>query len=70
MRVWVCANCGEPIEPFFPQDYFDEGGIRCPGSDPGCSPRADRALLTEQQVKAIEIREEGHDRDASLGRTA
>lgn len=55
MKVWVCANCGTPIEPKFPQGVGDEYDFRCPGDDPGCSPRDDRCLMAEEQVDAVEV---------------
>ena len=54
-RVYVCSNCKTPIEPVFPQGYEDTYGFRCPGTNPGCSPREDRELLTEEQVSCVEI---------------
>lgn len=55
MKVWVCSNCGTPIEPVFAQHFDDNYGFRCPGDDLNCSPREDRELLTEGQVEAVEI---------------
>ena len=55
MRVWVCMNCGTPVEPVESQGYDDTGGVRCPGSDPGCSPREDRLLLVAEQWRPIEV---------------
>jgi hypothetical protein len=54
--IWVCSNCGLPVEPFFGEAGYLEGGgegVRCPGLDPECTPREDRELLTPEQVKRV-----------------
>jgi len=72
MKVWVCANCGTPIEPFFPEAQMGEAGtgIRCPGTASGCSPHGSRELLCDHQVKQIETAREGLEAAEILAREA
>jgi hypothetical protein len=57
-KYYVCANCDTPIEIVW-YEYAQYGdpsmAIRCPGNDPDCSPREDRELLCEWQIKEAEI---------------
>jgi hypothetical protein len=53
--VYVCSNCKTAIQPVFPQGHDDDYAFRCPGTDPRCSPREGRELLTEEQVEAVSL---------------
>lgn len=56
MKAPVCANCESSLDFHWPEMYGDTFDVRCPGDDPACSPRADRALLIPEQVRWIEVR--------------